>query len=353
MSCKTSPKDLYINPNQQITTFNSKRFCNELSFDPNEEKGITSNQALTGHAHPRTKIPPVIISRPYDYEYWQDSPMNVVSRVNKRTMHYPSLSGYNVNQLVDREWVGLESPHDDQAIYTSFNNPLIQTLQPGVYTNPNPADYDPINANLGITETPQFEPIKEIIMPTLQGDGTMSENVLFNQNLLEGYSRKKLHEQQLQMQQIQNGINESNEIEEAYEPIVSKQPIQEVPNLYNIYDPRFSGYGSQNRNYIEPMVNQPRYFYDDINSIRMPNYLVRSKIDSCVTSFGDTYGPMKRDQLTLNETRPLAEKFYLDNNLNFRNDMMESLMRKRNSELWQLRQAPKNRGRQPVRRLNN
>jgi hypothetical protein len=351
MSCKTSPKDLYINPKQQLTTFHSKRFCNdELSFDPNEEMGITSNQALTGNAHPRTKIPPIIISRPYDYEYWQDSPMNVVSRVNKRTMYYPSLSGYNVKNLVDREWAGLESPHDDQAIYTSFNNPLIQTLQPGVYTNP--SEYDPINANLGISETPQFEPIKEINMPTIQEDGSMSENILFNQNLVEGYSRKKIRDQHLQMLQMPQEET-INEIEETYEPIVSESYSEEIPNLYNIYDPRFSGYGSQNRNYIEPMVNQPRYFYDDINSVRMPNYLVRSKIDSCVTSFGDTYGPMRRDQLTLNETRPLAEKFYLDNNLNFRNDMMESLMRKRNAEMWQLRQAPQNRGLQPVRRLNN
>jgi hypothetical protein len=346
MSCKTSPKDLYINPKKQLTTFHSKRFCDdELEFDPNQEQGITSNQALTGHAHPRTKIPPIIISRPYDYEYWQDSPMTVVSRVNKRTMYYPSLSGYNVNTLVDREWAGLESPHDDQAIYTAFNDPLVQTLQPGVYVNP--ADYEPINANLGITETPQFEPIREIVMPTLERDGTISENILFDQNLVEGYSRKKIIEQQ--RQQLQQ---EMEEIEEAYAPIVS-QTNPDIPNLYNVYDPRFSGYGSENRNYIEPMVNQPRYFYDDINSIRMPNYLVRSKIDSCATSFGDTYGPMRRDQLTLNETRPLAEKFYLDNNLNFRNDMMESLMRKRNAELWQLRKAPQNRGLQPVRRLNN
>lgn len=111
-------------------------------------------------------------------------------------------------------------------------------------------------------------------------------------------------------------------------------------SVYNVFDPRFAGYGSDNRQYLEPTLGQVRYYYDDVDAIRRPNYMVRSKIDSCVTAFGDGYGPMRVDQRSLNENRALAEQSYLDQNLNFRNDMMESLMRKRNSELWQLRQSP-------------
>jgi hypothetical protein len=58
---------------------------------------------------------------------------------------------------------------------------------------------------------------------------------------------------------------------------------------------------------------------------------------------------MRKYQLNLNETRPLAEKMYLENNLNHRNDLMESLMSKRNSEKWQSRAAPKYTTRQTLK----
>jgi hypothetical protein len=58
---------------------------------------------------------------------------------------------------------------------------------------------------------------------------------------------------------------------------------------------------------------------------------------------------MQESQLTLNQTRPLAEKAYLDNHMNFRNDLMESLMKKRNAEIWQTRQAPKYTNRQSLK----
>jgi hypothetical protein len=97
------------------------------------------------------------------------------------------------------------------------------------------------------------------------------------------------------------------------------------------------------------MLRQTRYFYDDVDAIRRPNYIVRSKLDSCATVFGDQYGPMRTDQKTLNQLRPLAEQAYLNNNLNYRNDLMESLMRKKNSEKWQERAAPKYTTRQSLK----
>lgn len=325
--------EYFYQPHPGLTTLHANRFCDdELPIDPNDERGITSNQALAGKAHPRTKIPPIIISRPYDFEYWRANPIDVVSRVNKRTAEYPGLAGYNVEQLVDRDLVGLEAPHDDRYINTNYKNPLIQTLQPGVYTNP--VDYEPILDNLGISETPQFEKNLEVDLPTLNRPGVISENVFFervngNEDIYENYEPINLNSKK----QVFTSNRPKN-------PGLNYNMDQELNN-YNIYDPRFSGYGSDNRNYLEPMVNQQRYYYDDINAIRMPNYIVRSKLDSCITGYADTYGPMQRTQLTLNEVRPLAEKSYLDNNMNFRNDMMESLLRKRNAEMWQVRQAPK------------
>ena len=47
----------------------------------------------------------------------------------------------------------------------------------------------------------------------------------------------------------------------------------------DIYDPRFNGYGTSYRAYTDENIGQTRFYYDDINSVRMPNYIVRSNID--------------------------------------------------------------------------
>ena len=109
-------------------------------------------------------------------------------------------------------------------------------------------------------------------------------------------------------------------------------------NANNVYDPRMYGYGTSYRNYVDKTTGQPRFPYDDINAIRQPNYIVRSKIDT--HNFSDTYGPMQNSGIALNDIRQHAQDAFLDDSLSFRNDMMSRLMRKRNAELWQTRQAP-------------
>jgi hypothetical protein len=90
------------------------------------------------------------------------------------------------------------------------------------------------------------------------------------------------------------------------------------------------------------MTGQPRFYYDDIDSIRRPNYICRSDID--FLDKADTYGPIKENQEEIDLTeniRKNTENAYTDNVLDFRSDMMTRLMRKRNAELWQTRMAPK------------
>ena len=45
-------------------------------------------------------------------------------------------------------------------------------------------------------------------------------------------------------------------------------------NQANIYDPRF-GYGTGYRSYIDETTGQPRFYYDDIDAITKPNYIVK------------------------------------------------------------------------------
>lgn len=116
----------------------------------------------------------------------------------------------------------------------------------------------------------------------------------------------------------------------------------DVPSNYDVYDPRSNGYGTSYRSYIDKLTGQPRFYYDDVDAIRRPNYIARSDVDFLKDA--DTYGPIKEndEEISLTENiRKNAEYAYLDNTIDFRTDMMTRLMRKRNAELWQTRMAPK------------
>lgn len=295
-------ENFFTQPDKGITVVNSDNATSVQLVDPNDENMVYSNQILAGDAHPRTKIAPIITARPVDIDYWKDTPMTTLSMVNRKKPQYPSLAGYNTQELVDLDCL---TPQKRNVLSHTKASPLVQTIQPGVYDFP--TDYQPIIQSEGIADVPQFEPIKQ-----MRDKG----NVMF----------------------VGQGGVQTQPTIENYEPIST--PKDDV-SLYNVYDPRFSGYGSDNRAYLDPLLHQTRYYYDDVDAIRRPNYIVRSKIDSCLTGFGDQYGPMQNVQLSLNETRPLAEQAYLDNNLSYRNDLMQTLMSKRNAEIWQTRQAPK------------
>jgi hypothetical protein len=127
-----------------------------------------------------------------------------------------------------------------------------------------------------------------------------------------------------------------------YTPIDEPEEPLDVAANYDIYDPRSNGYGTSYRGYTDKMTGQPRFYYDDIDSVRRPNYIARTNIDHIKGM--DTYGPIRDDDDTRmnNEmVREIAENDFKDQTIDFRTDMMTRLMRKRNAELWQLRMAPK------------
>jgi hypothetical protein len=189
-----------------------------------------------------------------------------------------------------------------------YNDSLFtQIIQPGVYGKYNVAE--PINSNIGISFQQQFEPVSCMV--------------------------------------DSNGITFTNNDPNVIVPLEQEMcPGAEV-SYDNVYDPRFSGYGSNNRAYVDPTTGQPRFAYDDVDAIRMPNYVVRSKID--FLPYADTFGPIKEGEEFGNPNtrnmKQLVQDSYLENSMLFRNDMMERLMRKRNAELWQLRTYPKAGGR--------
>jgi len=188
---------------------------------------------------------------------------------------------------------------------SQFNKNLFtETVTPGVYTtsqvNENPM------SNLGISFQQQFEPL----------DCKQTDQGLF-------YTQR------------------DPRIIQPVEVIEGENVVDEA-RYDNIYDPRFSGYGTSYRSYLDPTTGQPRFYYSDVDTIRMPNYVVRSKIDAF--DFADSYGPMREGSEFGNENTPiirtLAQDKWVRDSMQFRNDMTERRMRKVNAEAWQQRMAP-------------
>ena len=221
--------------------------------------------------------------------------------------------GYNPEQLFD---AGLPTnlpagncPQD--PIMKKYNDNLFtQTIQPGLYTR-NQIN-EPINANIGISFTQQFPPT------------TCKTNELTGE--------------------VQYTEHDPRIIEPAtMEPSL---PRVALATEANVYDPRFSGYGTSYRSYTDENTGQTRFYYDDIDAIRMPNYITRNNIDH--QPFADRYGPLPPGDANGNKfnsnIRALANNAFVSGAIEFRTDLQERLMRKVNSDAWQQRKAPINRG---------
>ena len=217
--------------------------------------------------------------------------------------------GYNPEQL---ETAGLPTnlaagncPQD--PVMKKYNDNLFtQTIQPGVYTR-NEIN-EPINANMGISFTQQFEPTT---CKTDPETGAL--------NYIE-------HDPRI----IEPAIVQPN------------VAVMTAATEANIYDPRFSGYGTSYRAYTDDNLGQTKFYYDDVDAIRMPNYITRNNIDH--QPFADKYGPLPAGNANGNkwnaEIRALANDAFTSGAIEFRTDLQERLMRKVNSEAWQQRKAP-------------
>lgn len=211
--------------------------------------------------------------------------------------------GYNPDQLYDS---GLPTNYpagecEEDSLFKEYNRNLFtQTIQPGVYSY-NEVN-EPINSNIGISFTQQFEPTTVHMDPS-------HDSVTYIE-----------HDPRLFDEEI--------------------EPYEETVNEANVYDPRFTGYGTSYRAYTDDNIGQTRFYYDDIDSVRMPNYIVRSNIDFMQAA--DKYGPMMTPEGNRynEEIRNLANDEFLKNSLTFRTGLQERLMRKANAVRWQRRQAP-------------
>jgi hypothetical protein len=214
--------------------------------------------------------------------------------------------GYNPEQIMYNLPSNMPAGNcrQTQQMSTYNKNLFTQTVTPGLYTT-NQVN-EPINANIGISFQQQFEPVTSSV---------------------DEYGTHYLRHDP--------SIIEPN-VEDPSQVSIEK------PRYDNVYDPRFYGYGTSYRSYLDPHLGQTKFMYDDINAIRMPNYVIRSKIDHL--PYADKYDSVQEGSEMGNVHNPnirqLVQESWLNDSLQFRNDLMDLRMRKINSEGWQRRQAP-------------
>lgn len=395
ISKNLQPEIMDCNPN-----FTKKGIVNNPDFVSKNQK-LTGNTV-----NPKTLISPVVVQKPYDLDYWKANNLVNFSQINQETNIDLYNSGYHVstncppqlNNYVLPIPTG-NTPQQNQVIQNvaKANNNVIQEN----YDNNNITEIKiptgGLKATVGDTDFVypfvKTTPGTTVILPG--GNGEVNAGCGYNPeqhfssdlpaNLPSGNAqrdpRMKQYNQNLFTQTIQPGITTRNEINEPinsnigisftqqFPPVTcnndpisgdihytehdprimdtsmfSKQPplVETNATEANIYDPRFTSYGTSYRSYSDQNIGQTRFYYDDVNAIRMPNYIVRSNIDR--ENFADNYGPIPEGDEFGNKDnsiiRGLANSAFVDNSLEFRNDLQERLMRKANARAWQQRKAP-------------
>jgi hypothetical protein len=225
----------------------------------------------------------------YDDETWQN-------KINMANGYVPDQ--FNRSKFPANSPRGRIEQNSDLAEYNQ--NIFTQTVQPGVYYKEDVVE--PVNSNIGISFQQEFLPRKTSRLAN--GDVLVED---MDPNLAE-------------------------------ESIPTYDAGNDSPSISNVYDPRFNGYGPASRFYIHNVTGQPRFPYDDINAVTMPNYVSRSKVD--MQSFGDRYGTMQNAGKGLNEIRDIANTAFINDTEAHRNSIMVDAMRKINSAMWQRRAAP-------------
>jgi len=405
---KFPPKSaLFCTPNQYLTNnqtqwslnqhlANGTTFISDLNCSPSTL--LTPQTTTPKLVNKNTLKPPIIAPPIWDLNSWRDNDFVNYSRINDQRMMDKYRSGYYVQQCPCEDWN--KSDHSqcknkksnrDELIIENYNGSSNSKSHYYQKDNISPIQYPqarpyPYVESVDIIEDQPYLQPGDILtvagynpnnlkhnLPSNAAFGTCEKQPVFNeynkdlytQTIQPGfYSRSQIIEpisSNIGISFDQQFLPTTLEQEGNDFTFIEHDPRQFKPgkrSLYtqgvsqdNVYDPRSNGYGTNYRSYVDRLTGQPRFYYDDINAIRKPNYIVRSKIDTF--DFGETYGPM-RDDYTINQNdcniREKAQQKFLDDSIGFRTDLQQSLMRKRNNEMWQLRKFPLSRAGQRTMR---
>ena len=367
---------------------------------------VSKNQNLCGPANPKTLVNPVVVPPSYDFTYWKKNDFVFHSMVNEKriqdyygsgyitnddsiienyTENYPNVkSNYNNNQNLKQSPIDVLGDYSGKYSYEINNgsnigssNFVSKDFLLNNDNNDNNDDYLNFKKNDKVLNYPgnvnkscTYDSTNiDFNLPTnfMAGNCERNENMkdmnneIFTSTITPGvYYKNQIIEplnnnigisfdQQIPPRQVSFDKN-GNKLYTALDPNLY-QPLKDIDkndygtSPYEVYDPRSNGYGTSYRQYEHELTGQPRFFYDDINAVRRPNYITRTNIDHLLNS--DSYGIMDSNENIMSKncnSRKIAEEGILNNIIDHRTDLMTRLMRKRNAELWQKRIAPLRKG---------
>jgi len=267
-----------------------------------------------------------------------DQPLTMMSRNNQ--LPGPPYNNSNMDQKPPRPGctpiTDLLLPETSTMVYTDsfLNQPnaklFMQNIQPNIFSYN--VDPQPINALAsGISYTPQMPPkFRDQVYTQADGLTYPIYTRVDPQLIRDDGVPARLLEQPVR--------GDWSAFYSSWEPAPGSI------NYEDIYDGKFNSYGDPYRSYSDVNLGQVQYYYSDVDAYRYPNFISRSKID-----FIEYTNPMGKVQpyyertAGLNDTRPFVENDWMLNSNYYRENIMESQMRKRNSELWQNRLAPQSR----------
>jgi len=334
---------------------------------------ISKNQALAGPANPKTRIAPINVAPIYDFDHWKDNDFTVPNMMNEKSVQDYYSSGYYVSE---------ENRPKDQMCNQNARKSYTQTYQTredieNEENVENIQNIEHFNEDRSVSSKKNKTPKKQSSFGKIN-EKNIEYNLPYNYEASSSQKRESVASlnEDLFTSTVVPGVYYKNQV---IEPISSNSGIsftQQFPTKvmtedehgdrvyeskdsqfyklnkrpeterfisnYDVYDPRSNGYGTSYRGYVDKMTGRSRFFYDDVDSIRKPNYVTRNNIDHLRNA--PTYGsvPDDMESYDMNENiRSTAESSFRNDTLDHRTDMMEILMRKRNSELWQNRLAPK------------
>lgn len=365
---------------------------------------VSTNQKLVGPANPKTLIAPVVAPPSYDWEYWRQNEFVFPSAINEKRVQDYYGSGYITEEpeLIENyePKMTASKPSDTyyQNKYVTPPNPVdvlgkyngkypfdvkngsemgSSVFVPKDFRNQSNKNYGEFRKSSGIQKYPgdvnrsctydasniDYDLPTNFMAGNCERNNNVKElnNELFTSTITPGVYYKNQIIEPLNSnigisfdQQIpprQETIDKYGNITyTALDPSLYEQD-KKVDNTdygtapYEVYDPRSNGYGTSYRDYEHEITGQPRFYYDDVNAARRPNYITRTNIDHLLKA--DSYGIIdeKSNIMSRNcNSRQIAEDGIVNDTMTFRTDMMTRLMRKRNSELWQQRLAPLQKG---------
>lgn len=361
----------------------SLRFCldqHEIRYDPSF---VSSNALLSGPPNPKTEQKTYVIPPAPAWDFWADNhyvPSNINSELSFDTYRsgYDAINPMNYNNYVLKDTRNNPSPTGNPigtnfamttgvANDASFNAPntyrvpLSQTM----YQNNLVEGYTQANFKNGSQDFVDFYYNQNQLkngLPSNLPAGECTRSNLFNQynnNLFTTPIQPNTFVKNEIIQPVQSNMgisftpqfqpyNCSNNKQQNGNTLITyldpntykPEPIQYniVPNVSNVYDPRYTGYGTSYRSYYDPLSGQTRYYYDDIDAIKRPNYIVRSKIDDA--EWADQYGAMKPNEYHL-FAKQMADDKFMNDSLRQRTELQQRYMDKYNTQIgWQRRMAP-------------